>query len=371
MNKYTSKIFMICLTLLLLAAQPTSATTYELYPNAVFPVADFESNVIEGYTFLSVQFADLSDNATAWNWNFGDGTYSTEQNPVHTYSKVGKYNVNLTVENAAGSNSKSKLINLNAVILKAPGAAFSASPTSGKAPLKVTFTDKSTGKPTSWNWNFGDGNSSTEQNPVHTYSKVGLYTVKLTVKNADGSGKTSKSKYIYVKNPLEAPSVVFSASPTSGKAPLTVNFTDKSTNSPTSWNWNFGDGNTSTEQNPVHTYSKVGQYTVKLKVKNAAGSSTISKSDYIKVINPFKAPNAAFSAKPTSGKVPLTVNFTDKSTNIPTSWKWNFGDGTSSTEQNPVHTYCKAGKYTVKLKVKNPAGSSTKTLYKYIVVSKK
>jgi len=135
--------------------------------------------------------------------------------------------------------------------------------------------------------------------------------------------------------------------------------------------WSFGDGNTSTEQNPVHTYSKAGKYTVKLKVMNAKGSNKISKSNYIYVNNFLKPPTAIFSGSPTYGNAPLTVIFTDKITNSPTSWKWTFGDESSSTEQNPVHTYSKKGKYTVKLKVKNTVGSSTKTLFKYIVISKK
>jgi len=162
-----------------------------------------------------------------------------------------------------------------------------------------------------------------------------------------------------------------SASPTSGNAPLKVQFTDKSTNSPTSWKWSFGDGTYSTEKNPAHTYSKTGKYTVTLTVKNAAGSNTVTKSSYISVAAPPKVPVAAFSAFPTSGKTPLKVQFTDKSTNSPTSWKWSFGDGTYSTSKNPSHTYSKAGKYTVYLTAKNAAGSNTKTMSGYITVKSK
>ncbi|MHB8101091.1 MAG: PKD domain-containing protein [Methanosarcina sp.] len=147
----------------------------------------------------------------------------------------------------------------------------------------------------------------------------------------------------------------FSASPTSGKVPLTVKFTDKSTGSPTSWYWNFGDKYTSKVKNPVHKYTKAGKYSVSLTVTNAAGSNTVTKSSYITVLNP---PVAAFSAYPMTGKI---VKFTDKSTNNPTSWYWNFGDKTTSKLQNPpVHKYPQAGKkYTVSLTVKNAAGTST------------
>lgn len=161
-----------------------------------------------------------------------------------------------------------------------PVAGFSADSTVGAVPFNVSFTDLSTGVPTSWSWSFGDGNTSTEQNASHEYSKGGQYTVKLTAKNAVGSNTTTKTKYITVEY---VPVASFSASPTSGTAPLNVSFTDKSTGYPESWNWDFGDGSTSTEQKPVHTYSEAGKYTVNLTVTNLAGSSSKSMSSYIKV----------------------------------------------------------------------------------------
>jgi beta propeller repeat protein len=163
------------------------------------------------------------------------------------------------------------------------------------------------------------------------------------------------------------PVATFSASPTSGYAPLKVAFTDKSTGSPTSRKWSFGDSTYSTAKNPVHTYNKAGKYTVSLTVKNTAGGNTVTKSSFI-VVNVLKAPIAAFSASPVSGKVPLKVQFTDKSVNNPISWKWSFGDGTFSTAKNPAHKYSKAGKYTVSLTVKNAKGSNTKTISNYIIV---
>jgi hypothetical protein len=104
-----------------------------------------------------------------------------------------------------------------------------------------------------------------------------------------------------------------------------------------------------------------------LTATNSAGSSTVTKSSYIKVTDPVK-PVAAFSASPRSGTKPLKVQFTDSSTGLPTSWSWDFGDGTTSTTHNPLHTYIKKGKLTVKLTVKNAAGSSTKTMTNYIIV---
>ncbi|WP_292373866.1 MULTISPECIES: PKD domain-containing protein [unclassified Methanosarcina] len=176
---------------------------------------------------------------------------------------------------------------------------------------------------------------------------------------------------IYMGTLSTSPVAAFSASPTSGKAPLKVTFTDKSTGSPTSWKWSFGDGKSSTSKSPAYTYSKAGKYTVSLTVKNAAGTNTKTIKNYITVKTAPVKPIAAFSATPTAGKAPLKVQFTDKSTNSPTSWKWSFGDGTYSTAKSPAHTYSKKGKYTVSLTVKNAAGSNTKTISGYVIVKSK
>jgi PKD repeat protein len=242
---------------------------------------------------------------------------------------------------------------------KVPVAAFSASPTSGNAPLKVTFIDESTGKPTSWKWNFGDGKSSTVRNPIHTYNKAGKYIVTLTVKNLKSTNKITKYGYIIVSEPLKAPVATFTASPTSGYAPLEVVFTDSSTGTPSSWKWDFGDGTASIEKNPTHIYNKKGKYSVSLTVKNLKGKDTIKKNRYITILASLKAPIATFTASPTSGNTPLNVTFTDTSTGTPTSWNWNFGDGNTSFEQNPTHIYYTAGNYTVNLTVISTNGTNS------------
>ncbi|WP_292387683.1 PKD domain-containing protein [Methanosarcina sp. UBA5] len=198
----------------------------------------------------------------------------------------------------------------------------------------------------------------------NTVSVIDAATNTVTTTVPVGSNPIAFGQFIVPLSP--GPFANFSASPTEGKAPLTVAFTDKSTGSPTKWKWNFGDGTTSTQQNPTHKYSKVGSYTVKLTTTNADGSNTATKTDYIKVVT---KPIASFTAKPTSGKAPLTVPFTDKSTGIPTKWKWSFGDGASSTEQSPKHEYSQEGSYKVTLTVTNVAGSSTLTKTNFIKVT--
>ncbi len=244
-----------------------------------------------------------------------------------------------------------------------PVAAFSGSPTSGCAPLTVSFTDESTGGVTSWDWDFGDGGTSTAQNPSHEYASAGTYTVSLTVTGDCGSDTETKTDYITVGETLVAD---FSGSPTSGCAPLTVTFTDQSTGEVTSWDWDFGDGGTSTAQNPSHQYASAGDYTVTLTVTGSCGSDSETKTNYIHVDG---APVADFYGTPTSGDYPLTVSFTDQSTGGVTSWDWDFGDGGTSTAQNPSHQYTAAGDYTVTLTVTGACGSDTEIKTDYIHVT--
>ncbi|HWR84037.1 MAG TPA: PKD domain-containing protein [Candidatus Deferrimicrobium sp.] len=165
-----------------------------------------------------------------------------------------------------------------------PVAQFVGSPTSGCAPLTVNFTDQSTGFPTSWAWDFGDGGTSTAQNPSHTYTTAGSFTVTLTATNTAGSDSEIKTNYITVTS--GAPTADFSGVPTSGTAPLAVNFTDLSTGGPSSWAWTFGDGGSSTLQNPSHTYTTAGTFDVTLTATNACGSNLNTKTGYITVAAP-------------------------------------------------------------------------------------
>ena len=235
-------------------------------------------------------------------------------------------------------------------------AAFTASPTSGPAPLTVAFTDQSTGSINSWSWYFSDGGTSTSQNPSHVFSSAGTYLAQLTVGN--GTQYSSQSTYITVYS--NGPAAAFNASPTSGVSPLAVQFTDSSTGNVTGWSWSFGDGGTSTSQNPSHTYASPGTYTASLTVAGPGGSSgpvnrTISVT--------AEMPGANFYATPASGVAPLTVSFTNNSTGIITAWSWAFGDGATSTSENPSHTYAFSGTYAANLTVTGPNGySSTKSV---------
>ncbi len=166
---------------------------------------------------------------------------------------------------------------------------------------------------------------------------------------------------------LPPPVADFTGVPTSGYRLLTVQFTDLSTGSISSWLWQFGDGETSAEQNPSHVYNATGTYTVSLTVTGSSGSDTEIKINYIEVTETPLVAN--FTGSPTSGYRPLTVQFTDTSSGIINSRAWNFGDGWTSSVQNPSHTYIDEGIYTVSLSVTGPGGIDTETKMNYITVT--
>jgi len=259
--------------------------------------------------------------------------------------------------------------NINFTLISGPpDVDFTAVPDSGCAPIEVQFTDESTAQPTSWLWQFGDGTTNTEQNPTHLYSEPGTYTVSLTATNSTGSSTLIRDDLIKAGEP---PTANFGASPTAGTAPLGVSFINQSvqvSGFPTTWQWDFGDGGTSNSQSPGHVYQEAGIYSVELIASNDCGVDTLNRTDYITV---YSEPMADFGATPLNGCQPLTVNFTDSSANIPTSWQWDFGDGATTTAQNPNHEYDEWGIFTVSLTVSNPAGSDTETKTDYITVNGK
>ncbi len=335
------------------------------------PVVDFSATPVAGGAPLSVRFTDLtSGDVTARNWQFGDGSSSTVANPAHTYTAMGAYTVTLSAEGPGGSDWERKTAFITVTDEPvAPAAAFNATPTSGTVPLTVQFTDQSSGTITSRQWDFGDGQTSTQQNPSHTFTSPGSYAVTLNVNGPGGANSKQMPAYITVTPP--APVAGFSASPTLGVAPLNVQFSDASGGSITGRTWNFGDGATSNAQSPLHSYIAAGVYDVTLTVSGPGGSDTEYKAGFVTVtvVPPPSAPVAAFSAGPTSGTVPLTVQFSDTSSGSITGRTWNFGDGTTSTAQSPSHSYTAAGIYDVSLIVTGLGGSDTKARAAYITVS--
>jgi len=350
-------------------------TVYETVPEYV-TVAEFIPTQVTFGSPTIVIASGGTTNASCWYWDFGDGTTSTEPNPTHTYSVPGTYTITLIttsgttcsstatmVRNTETEESSSTMTMAVTVYALAPQSDFTATPLLGNAPLNVTFTDRSTNAPTGWRWTFGDGGTSTLQNPSHTYNSIGTYTISLTTTNTIGSDTITRNSYIMAY--ALAPQSDFTATPLLGNAPLNVTFTDTSTRFPTSWSWTFGDGGTSTLQNPTHIYNSTGTYNVSLTATNTIGSDTITRNSYIMAY--ALAPQSDFTATPLLGNAPLNVTFTDTSTRSPTSWSWTFGDGGTSTLQNPTHIYSSTGTYNVSLTATNAIGSDTITRNSYIM----
>ncbi len=247
-----------------------------------------------------------------------------------------------------------------------PQARLAAPLQEGTSPLEIQFRDLSTGVPTAWSWDFGDGATSTLQNPNHTYATSGAFTVSLTVTNALGQDLATEVDYILAD--IIPPVAEFEATPVAGLAPMQVQFTDLSGGGPPdSWAWDFGDGNSSSLANPSHTYTTSGIHTVSLTVSNSYGSNQRILTNLIAV--DFIPPVAGFSAQPTSGASPLVVHFTDESTaGTASGWLWSFGDGSSSTAQDPSHTYTLPGTYTVRLVASNTWGENALSIPGYISV---
>ncbi len=172
-----------------------------------------------------------------------------------------------------------------------------------------------------------------------------------------------------VQRPLRLLQAGFDASPKVVSTGDNVFFSDLSVGNPTSWSWSFGDGGTSNQQNPVHSYAALGEYAVSLTVGDGSGNNTLTRTGFISVIAANAAPTAAFSASPLEGPAPLTVSFLDHSVGGATSWLWEFGDGKTSTQRNPSHIYALEGSYTVSLTASNTYGSNKFTWEAYINVT--
>jgi len=250
--------------------------------------ANFTVDATAGISPFTANFTDASAAGTnpivSWAWDFGDGGGSTEQHPAHTYTKAGTYTVSLTVTaNASSADAETSTVTDTStaedlITVEEGGlqAAFKANTARGIVPLKVAFTDQSAGGTDdieSWLWDFGDGSSSTSKNPAHTYNDPGTYTVTLSVETATAKDKETKVDYITVLPKLEAQ---FTHEQTDDA--WTVQFTDTTDTSGeqvTSRLWDFGDGETSTAESPIHTFPEAGTYEVSLTLTTALAQSTV------------------------------------------------------------------------------------------------
>lgn len=474
-------------------------------PVASFTVTPASPQVGQTVTFTDT--STNSPTSWVWDFGttgVTGGQTATSQNPTRSFTTTGTHTISLTATNANGSGVSQQTITVT--VVGPPTASFNVSPSPAQVGQSVLFTDTSSGSPTSRSWNFGDGSTSTAIGPTHTYASPGSYVVALTVTNSQGSNTTTRSLTVdavggstltlqaeeatlvnsnyptdqyamhvsstnagysgtgYVGNwgqvgetvqfaasglaagnyslvlryqqcgsdaapprqikvngnvlttqmfprtgtdwaigtwtdtsPLTATltsgsntievvhngtgnsdfidldRIVLTSQAPAGYAPVasfiksptgsinvgdTINFTDTSSNTPTSWNWNFGDSGTSTNRNPSHTFQSPGTFTVTLQAINAYGNTTATGTVVV-LAPPPPPPVAAFTASATLVVVGQAVTFLDQSLNSPSTWAWTFGDTGTSTLQNPSHTYGSPGTYSVSVTVTNAQGSSS------------
>ena len=256
----------------------TIADIGALYYNqggAAAPTSDFSADPLSGTAPLGIQFTPVTTGpVTGYLWNFGDGKTSTRAYPVHTYAAADTYTVSLQVTGPGGSNTevKSDYIIVTPDTIP-PTANFIASKTTAYPGETIQFTSQSTGDIDTYDWDFGDTGTSTEPNPAHAYATTGTYTVSLTVTGPAGTDTETKTDYIAIVDP-EQVIAVFSPLQSTGIAPHAVQFSNQSTGSITSWLWDFGDTQTSTDTNPLHVYADTGSYTVELIVYGQINNDT-------------------------------------------------------------------------------------------------
>jgi len=326
--------------------QDTITQTITSFPHTV---PDFSNNTACLYD--TTFFNDLTVNTpTIWNWNFGDGNFSNQHNPAIIYGLNGTYNVTLITTNTYGCvDSITQTITINPL----PTAIFAFDTVCLNT--VSTFVDNSLNA-VSWVWNFGDGNTSTNQNPTHLYASDGTYNVQLVVINTLGCSDTLNQNIIVNPNPV----AVFTADTMCFGVATT--FTDLSTGAPTTWTWTFGDGNTSTTQTSNNTYPQDSSYLAQLIVSNIfTCADTVSN---IVVVLP--QPIAGFDLTLSCAKQQSI--FIDTSQGSPNTWAWDFGNGNTSNQQNPNNIYALGGNYNVQLIIGNGAGCSD-TLITPITVS--
>lgn len=310
--------------------------------------ADFTADKTSSCSPLLVRFTDQSTgNITSWKWSLGNGNVSTQKNPGAIYLTPGYKTITLIVSDGVTSDTITKTNYLQ--VFKNPEANFVTSAVTGCAPAEICFLDSTVvgdAPISSWIWDFGDGHSSTAPQPCNTYSQGGSYSVTLITRDLNGcESQKTLSNVINISSEINAD---FTSNIQSAcNPPLSVQFTNLTQSSlPISYQWNFGNATSASTANPLVSYSSAGVYDVSLIIRNSMGCrDTILKPGFIAIEDLV----TNFTSDVTNGCVGAPIQFTDLSTSNPNIWHWDFGDGTTDTVENPLHSYAAAGTYTVSL----------------------
>jgi PKD repeat protein len=302
-------------------------------------------------TFVFTNMSDGED--LMYFWTFGDGSNSEEENPTHTYENGGEYMVTLYI--ATNDSSCFDIYEEMVFVEGGSGDCYAYYTYSEAGDMTIAFENLSEGENLSYYWTFGDGTDTEEENPTHTYEYGGIYPVTLFIINGDSTCFDYYEDMVMVGDSMQGDCEAYFTYDYDTEDPMHLFFTDLSTGmegmSPDSWVWDFGDGTYSTEQNPDHTYSEPGVFTVCLAITSDDSTCYDFYCEPILVDN-GGACVAQFTYFPDSSFTEYTYQFMDLSYgNGIQSWYWDFGDGSSSTEQNPVHTFSEGGDYYVCLTI--------------------
>lgn len=339
-------------TVTLVASNPagsTAASTAVTVVTGVEPpraaIAPLPLKVVTGQ-FVTLQSVSLNE-PTRLRWDLGDGTRASGTAVSHAWSEPGTYRVRLTAENSEGADSTFIDVNVTKRI-DPPVSQITQSATEVLLGETVTFRSLSLNEPTRLVWDFGDGTTARGGETSKSWSEPGSYRVTLRASNDAGTNRTGVT--ITVVKPVDPPVAAFNASPLILQPGQAVSLQDTSTNNPTRWNWDFGDGNTATSANTTHVYADEGTYSVRLTVSNEGGTSSAERTIVVK-----PPPSANFRWE-SEGR---SVKFTDTSWDDPQQWSWNFGDGNTSNDRSPTHVFQAGGSYEVTLVVSNESGQSS------------
>lgn len=334
----------------LLAATILSLNAHDAYGQLV---ADFRMSQDKGCIPLVVQLTNTSNvTPDSCFWQLGiNGNTSDNCNPSAIYNQAGTYTIKLTIF----KNGQSASVSKNVTVFKDPKADFDAAPRTGCVPFTVSFQDKSTlgdAPITKWLWDMGDGRTESTQNPVHNYTFDGDLNVSLIVTDANGCKNTvTKNKFITKATP---PVVDFTSDKAqSCKVPFNVQFQSTASGvNPLSYSWKFGNGDSSGAVNPMYSYTTPGTYNVTLTVKDANNCKTTVTKNAAVVMTKFKV-NVTMPDEACTDQA-FTPDVTSSFNNI--SLNWNFGNGNTSTAQQPAIVYVTPGTYAVNMKATNPEG---------------
>jgi PKD repeat protein len=317
------------------------------------PLATFTPSI----AYNTVSFTNGTSNATSYLWDFGNGQISTVQNPTYTYPVQGNYNVTLKAANSCDTNTYKMLLKVDAL----PKANFTANTNDYCSPANVRFTNASSNNVAGYQWLFPGGTpaTSTDVNPSVVYQNSGVYDVYLIVSNGSGNDTFKRTSFIRV-NGSPVPKFDITRAPNS----TTVTFLNR-TQGASSYKWDFGDGTSSTDATPQHTYRSTGIFVVCLTASNDCGIKNMCDT-----LTLLSLPSAQVSVNQTAGCAPHFAQFSGQNPSNVISWLWTFPGGTpaTSTERNPRVTYTEAGVYTVTLRVSNAAGINTTVLDSFIRV---